>query len=255
MIVDIIQARIGSTRLPGKVLANISGKPTLCHVIERVKHSKSVDAVMVATTTKREDEIITKVVQDCGVVCSRGSEEDVLDRYYHAALAIKADIIVRTTADCPFIDPQVIDKVVNHYINHRDSLDYVSNVLKPTYPDGLDVEVFSINVLEKAWQEAKKPAEREHVTPYIKNHPELFRLANVENKEDLSQMRWTLDTEDDLQLIREVYARLYKKDEIFLMRDVLDLVEKNPWLTKINQGHRRDDKYWKQIATEACKED
>ena len=207
-VVAIIQVRKGSTRLPGKVLLDIQGKSLLEHFIDRLRVAKLIDNIVIATTTNEKDRGIVEFSQKQDIACYAGSEDDVLDRFYQAARRYKAGIIVRITPDNPFNDPEVTDKVIGYYLKHRDDFDYVSNNIRPTYPEGLDVEVFSFAALEKAWQEAKRPSEREHVTPYIWNHPELFRLANVENDEDLSHHRWTLDYEKDLRFTREVYARL-----------------------------------------------
>lgn len=235
-IVVIIQARMKSTRLPEKVLKNIAGKPMLAHVIERLKNVKLIDEIVIATTTEDEDRTILKFADKFGVKSFAGNEEDVLDRYYQAAKRCGADVIVRITSDCPLIDPDVVDKVIAFYLRDRDKVDYVSNSLKRSYPRGLDTEVFSFEVLKRTWQEAKKPHQREHVTPYIREHPEIFHLANVENNEGLSHMRWTVDEERDLQFVREVYKRLYKEGEIFLMEDILTLLRKEPQLMEINKN-------------------
>ncbi len=231
----IIQARMSSTRLPDKVLANIEGKPMLWHVINRLKRTELINEVIVATTTNRKDEPIIELAKETGVESFSGSEEDVLDRYYQAAKKYKVDVIVRITADCPLIDSQIADKVIKYYLNNKNKFDYVSNILVRTYPRGLDTEVFSFNALEKSWYKTKKLYEREHVTPYICEHPETFRLANVENSKDLSYMRWTVDEEKDLEFVREVHKRLYKKGVVFLMQDVLNLLEKESELSKINR--------------------
>src|SRR5208282_1417599 len=175
--IAIIQARMGSSRLPGKSLAEIEGRPMLWHVIQRVKRASLVDRVVVATSTAPADDVIEKMCQENGVPCYRGSENNVLDRYYHAARAEKAAQVVRITADCPLIDPELIDQVVSRF--QTGDLDYASNTMVRTYPDGLDTEVFSFSALERAWHEAVKDSEREHVTPYLRS--DKFRTANVEN--------------------------------------------------------------------------
>lgn len=233
-VIAIIQARMGSTRLPGKIIKEIVRKPMLGHVIERLRKSRLINEIVIATTKNKNNPIL-KITQDYGVKIFIGSEEDVLDRYYQAARRYKDDVIVRITSDCPLIDPEVVDKVIKYFINSEDKIDYVSNTLKRSYPLGLDTEVFSFMALEKAWQEAKETYQREHVTPYIYEHPEIFRLANVENSEDLSYLRWTVDEERDLEFVRKVYERLYKEDEIFLMQDVLNLLKKEPQLMEINK--------------------
>jgi len=244
-VVAIIQARVGSTRLPSKILEKIEGKPMLWHVIERTKRARFVDEVVVATTDREEDSAVEEIAKVCGVGCFRGSEEDVLDRYYRAAEKFGADIVVRITADCPMMDPEVIDKAVRMFLDG--DFDYVSNTMPPTFPDGLDVEVFSFEALRKAWAEARMASEREHVTPYIRNHPEIFRLGNLRSDVDLSYMRWTVDRIEDLMFVREVYKELYVEGEVFHMEDVLRLLERRPELMEINRHIERDEGYKKSL--------
>jgi spore coat polysaccharide biosynthesis protein SpsF len=245
MVSVIVQARMGSSRLPGKTLAIVAGKPMLAHVIERLKGARLLQGIVVATTTKKADDAIAKLAEKLGVYVFRGSEGDVLDRYYQAFRKYPADVIVRVSSDCALTDPHVVDKVVSHYL--KGNYDYVSNILKRTYPDGLDVEVFSFKALEKAWQEAKWASEREHVTPYIHRNPNKFRLANVENEVDLSHLRWTVDWKEDLEFVRQVYKHLYKEGQIFYMEDVLELLKKHPDLKKINQGIATNEGYAKSL--------
>ena len=233
-IVAIIQARFGSTRLPGKVLRDILGKPMLGRVIERLKISQLIDEIVVATTKERNKAIL-RIAHGYGVKGFVGSEDDVLDRYYQAAKRYKANVIVRITGDCPLIDTEVVDKVVECYIRTKD-IDFACNIMRRSYPRGLDTEVFSFNVLKRVWQEAKESYQREHVTPYIYEHSKMFHLANIENNEDLSYMRWTVDEERDMEFVREIYGRLYRKEAIFLMKDVLNILAKEPQLVQINEG-------------------
>lgn len=248
-VVAIIQARMASTRLPGKVLLDIQGKPLLEHVIDRVGAAKLIDSTVIATSSNERDEAIIQFAKSRGIAYYVGSEDDVLDRFYQTAKRFNVNIIVRITPDDPFKDPEVIDKVVSYYLSDIDSLDYVSNTIEPTYPEGLDVEVFSFQALEKAWREASKPSERGHVTPYMWNHPKFFRLANIENDENLSHLRWTIDAEEDLRFAREVYARLYR-GQVFLMKDILALLRAEPGLTKINQGITRNEGYVRSLERE-----
>lgn len=229
-IVAILQARMNATRLPGKPLKKVLAKPLLSYELERLKRAKTLDQIVVATTTGPQDQQIVDLCKMENVLVFRGSEEDVLNRYYNAAKQFDADIVVRVTGDCPLIDPEVVDRVVNFYLNHQ--YDYVSNTRLLTYPRGLDVEVFSIKLLEKAVSEAKLPSEREHVTPYFYLHPELFKIGNVACEIDLSKHRWTVDTEEDFQLITKIIETLYPKKSDFVMNDVLELLKMHPeWIT------------------------
>ena len=258
-VVAIVLARVGSTRLTQKVLKDIVGKPLLWHVINRLKKAKLIDEIVVATTTKEEDEPIIKLAKDNDVKSYAGSEEDVLDRCYQAAKIHKADVIVRITADCPLIDPNVVDKVINYFLDN--DFDYASNtnvgvrvLCKQAYPDGLDTEVFSFDALERAWKEAKLPSEREHVTPYIWKHSGVFKVGSIECDEDLSHMRWTVDYEEDLMFVREVYKRLYRKGEIFHMKDILTLLRVHPELMNINREIMRNEGYFKSLEKDKAVE-
>jgi len=244
-ITALIQARIGSSRLPGKTLMTIKGESLLGHLIRRIKASKYVTDIVIATTTKEIDDAIVKFAKDRDIKYYRGSEEDVLDRFYKASVEYGIETIVRVTPDCPMLDPQVMDSVISQYING--DYNYVSNTINPTYPDGLDVEVFSFQALKKAWKEAKLPSEREHVTPYIYNHHEFFKIGSYENDVDLFGMRWVVDEEADYKFITEVYKNLYKDGEIFYMRDVLDLLSKQPELSSINKNIMRNEGYIKSL--------
>lgn len=251
-VTTIIQVRIGSTRLPNKVMEKILGKSMLERMIERTRKAKLIDEIIIATTTEPGDDVIEKWAKDNGLKCYRGSTEDVLDRYYQAAKKFKLDPVVRLEPDDPLKDPTIVDKIVKFYLDNQNKLDYVSNTIEPTFPEGQDVEVFSFAALERAWKGAKKGSEREHVTPYIWNHPDKFRLANVVNEGgDLSRLRWTVDYPEDLKFVREVYARLYKEDKTFLMNDILDLLKKHPELAKINEGHVRYEGYMKSVREDA----
>ncbi|EKF86036.1 cytidylyltransferase domain-containing protein [Methanobacterium formicicum] len=246
--VVIIQARMGSTRLPGKIMADITGKPMLWHVIERVKKAQKIDQIVLATTKNEEDHKTACLAKECGVELYRGSQNDVLDRYFHAANQYKAELIVRITADCPLIDPHVIDKMVDYHYQHED-LDYISMGNPNPCPDGLDTEVFTFQSLDKAFREARLPSEREHVTPYIWKNTEKFKLGYVfDQKTDLSHLRWTVDEEPDLKFVREVYKRLYHEGEIFVTHDVLELLKHEPKLMEINQGIMRNEGYLKSIS-------
>jgi len=230
-VIAIIQARMGSSRLPGKVLLGIGGKSMLARVVRRAVRAKTLDAIVVATTTDpRDEEIVTECFR-LGVSCFRGSEEDVLDRYQSASIAYPAKGIVRITSDCPLIDPDVIDQVVSTW--QDSSFDYVSN--GPTWPRGLNVEVFSRTALAQAWEQAHLPWQRSHVTPYLYQNPNLFRIGNVAAPEDYGHLRWTVDTPEDLTLVRSLYEHLGNRDD-FGWQEALTVVEQNPNLLEINRG-------------------
>jgi spore coat polysaccharide biosynthesis protein SpsF (cytidylyltransferase family) len=242
-LVAIVQARMGSSRLPGKVLADIEGAPMLELVVERVRQAKLVATVIVATSTNPSDASVDALCRQLGIACFRGSEEDVLDRYYCAAQWIGADVVVRITADCPLVDPRVVEKVVDRYL--AGGCDYVSNTCPPTFPDGLDVEAFSFAALERSWREARWSSEREHVTAYVRSHPELFRTANAEHDHDLSAMRWTVDCPRDLEFVRLVYHHVGRR--IFGMAEVLQVLELHPELATVNAGIERNEGYRRSI--------
>lgn len=248
-VVAIIQARMGATRLPGKVLAEIAGRPMLWHVVNRVRIARSVDKVVVATSNRSSDDAVAEFCVQNDIEFFRGSETDVLDRFYQTAKHFNADVVVRITADCPLIDPQVVDIVVSTYL--EGGYDYVTNTLRYTYPNGMDVEVFSFAALEKAWREARLPAEREHVTPYLRASGR-FRVFNVENEADLSKrnLRWTVDEPADLEFVRAVYARLGGDKQPFGLSDILELLDKEPDLMQINSGIIRNEGYYKSLASE-----
>jgi spore coat polysaccharide biosynthesis protein SpsF len=241
--VAIIQARMSSTRLPGKVLADISGQPMLAYVVNRAKKAQTLDRVVVATAVDQANQPIVDFCQQADIVCYQGSENDVLDRYYQTARNLDATVVVRLTADCPLLDPQIIDRVVNVF--HSGNYDYVSNALKPTYPDGLDTEVFSFQTLEFAWREAKLKSEREHVTSFIYKHVDRFRLFNVEHDVDLSAQRWTVDEPADLELVRAIYR--YFKTRDFGMNQIVALLQQYPTLQAINAGFERNEGYHKSL--------
>jgi spore coat polysaccharide biosynthesis protein SpsF (cytidylyltransferase family) len=244
-IIGIIQARTDSTRLPKKTLKDIQGKPLILHVLKRAQYAKLLDKVILATTTRPIDTPLTEMVQAQGIPVYRGDCDDVLDRYFQAATQYHAEVIVRVTGDCPLIDPHVIDTVVQVFLQHH--YDYVTNTLQPTFPDGLDVEVFSYKTLKKAWNEATLASEREHMTAYIRNHPEQFTQYNIKNPVDLSKFRWTVDQQEDLEFVREIFKRLYTEEKIFYMEDILLLLQQHPELQEINAGIQRNEGYLRSL--------
>lgn len=256
MNIAIIQARMGSTRLPGKVLKKVCGKTLLELQNERLQRVAGIDQIVIATTLAGDDDDIVQLCAEKGIDFFRGSENDVLDRYYQAACTwgCKAkDTILRITADCPLIDPQVIASVLQLY--DKAGADYASNADPPTFPDGLDVEVLSFAALTRAWQEAVLLSEREHVTPYIRKHPELFSRVNLENDTDYSDLRWTVDEPEDFALIKRIYEDLYYLKNDFLMGDILKLLEQKPEYKKINNSFRRNEGYRKSLQEDVRQKD
>ncbi len=249
----IIQARMGSTRLPGKVLMPLVGKPVVQQVVERLAWSKTLDKIIVATSTNEIDDVLAAFLKKNGINFFRGDENDVLDRFYQCAKKFKLDVIIRITSDCPFVDAQLVDEIVNYFLMHKGKLDYAANVNPPTYPDGLDVEVFSFSALEKSWNEAKLQYQREHVTSFIRDNPQIFKIANITYKRDLSKVRLTLDTPEDLQVVSNIYNSLYSKNPKFSWLDVVNLIEANPEILSPTKHIKRDEKYWQQRANELKK--
>lgn len=233
-IAAIIQARMGSTRLSGKVMKDIKGRTVLSHVIERVRQSKLIDEIIIATTIHERDNVIENEAIKCSAKVYRGSEEDVLSRYYLAAKENNIDIIVRITSDCPVIDSNVIDEIVNFYLKKK--YDIVTNagsdISQRTFPRGLDTEVFSFEVLEDAFNNGKEKYHREHVTPYIYENSN--KIHYFKNDINYSMYRWTLDTEEDFELISEIYNRLYKGTHDFYLQDIVEVFKQEPKLFTIN---------------------
>lgn len=232
-VIAIIQARMGSTRLPGKVLMDLAGEPMLARVANRARRAVSLNEVVIATTTEPADNAIEDLCRNRMWPCFRGSRDDLLERYYHAAMAYNADVVVRITSDCPLIDPGVVDRVVGVFTEQQPGIDYVSNGLPMrTFPRGLDTEVMSLGALGRAWTECRDLALREHVTIYIKRHPDRFRMHGVTCEEDYSYMRWTVDTAEDLTLVRRIYK--YFGHDRFSWREVLAVLEEHPDWCEIN---------------------
>ena len=261
--IAIIQARMGSQRLPGKVLLDIAGQPMLARVYERTHLASALDQVVVATTTQPDDNPIAEMCTQRGYPCYRGSLSDVLDRYYQSARGFNAQVIVRITADCPLIDPQVIDRTVAAFFCHtaaqdvllfdgkppapttasagssQPAYDFAANRLPPpwgrTYPIGLDTEVCTFTALETAWKEANLPHQREHVMPFFYDNPQRFRVLLVNAEQDFGRLRWTVDTPEDLELVRRIYAAFAGRDDPSWL-EVLDLFERRPEFAQLNAG-------------------
>lgn len=245
----VLQARLSSSRLPGKVLRPLLGEPMLLRQIERVRRSKVIGDLVVATSSQPEDDAIAALCQRIGVRCMRGSLDDVLDRFYRAAAADAPEHVVRLTGDCPLADPELIDAIVGFHRNG--GFDYSSNCLPPTFPDGLDVEAVRFDVLEAAWREAALPSEREHVMPFIWRRPERFRLGNFENPAgDQSWLRWTVDEASDFELVTRIYEALYPANAEFGTREIMALLERQPDLATLNTHHPRNEGLLKSLAAD-----
>lgn len=243
-IVTVIQARISSSRLPGKVLLPIIGKPLLLRMIERVKRAGLIGRLVIATSTSSDDDRIEELCRDNNLEFFRGHLTDLLDRHYQVAKKYDADAVVKIPSDCPLIDPHIIDRVIKAYIDNEE-YDYVSNLHPATYPDGNDVEIFSFQALEHAWRDAIKDFEREHTTPFLWEHKDSFTIGNVEWETGLdlsSTLRFTIDYEEDYHFILKVFEELYPVNPDFGLNDILKLIEKNPEIVEIN--HRFAGTYW-----------
>ena len=240
----IIQARMGSSRLPGKVMMCLDENNFLIdYVLNQLSYSKLIDKTIVATTKLKEDNLIVNHVRKHSLEVFCGSSDDVLDRYYRCAEKNNLEHIVRITADNPLIDPRIVDTVVEKY--KTGNYDYVSNTLVRTYPYGTEVEVFSMKVLEQAWKNASLPSEREHVTPYIKNPKNNFKVLNIKYKENISNLRWTIDRIDDLELVKNMIKQIHIRP--ITLNEILGLIKKNPDLKKINENNTGDEGFVKSL--------
>lgn len=240
-VIAIIQARTGSTRLPNKIFCDLGGFPLLHHVIERLKPSKRLTEIVVATTKNVKDDSIMNWCNKNNVKCFRGSEENVLERYYMTADYFDADIIVRVTADDPFKDYRLIDKAIK--VLQSKKMDFVCNNNPASFPEGLDVEVLTFDSLKRSFESSVSEFEKEHVTQYIHRNKNEFRIYNIENDTNLSHYRWTLDTKEDYQFVLEIYNRLYKKNNNFLTEDIYQILIEEPELIKINELVQKSQMY------------
>ena len=244
MLGCIIQARMGSTRLPGKVMKLLDGNnPSISSTISQLKQCTEIDKIIVATTTNQEDNVIADYVENLGIDLFRGSADDVLGRYYECARKYSLSGILRVTADCPLIDPTIVDTGLKIFKNGN--YDYVTNTLNRTFPDGNETEIFSFKSLEYAYNDANLPSEREHVTPYIHKNDALFKIGKVRNNTDYSQIRLTVDRELDLELVRKIISKINKKP--ILLEDILNLFKKEPELFQLNQEYTTDEGYLKSL--------
>jgi spore coat polysaccharide biosynthesis protein SpsF len=244
-VIALLQARSSSSRLPGKVLKPILGEPMLARQIERVRRARKIDRLIVATSDSLADDPIEALCKKAGADCHRGSLDDVLDRMAKAARPHKPDWVVRLTGDCPIADPAVIDTAIE--MAFKGDYDYVTNAVEPTFPDGLDVEVVRASVLETTWREAVLASEREHVTAFVHQRPDRFKIGHLRHHTDLSHLRWTVDEPDDFELITRFYERLYPQNPAFTWGDVLELIGREPELADYNTRHIRNEGYAKSL--------
>ncbi|BDB54710.1 hypothetical protein GENT5_10150 [Flavobacterium ammoniigenes] len=240
-VAAIIQARRGSTRLPDKVFLELSNKPLLEHVVNRLKKSDLLQEIIIATTDLPDDNLIQTWANSNNISVFRGSENNVLERYYEAAKKYQIDVIVRITADDPFKDYRLVDEAVRVLIDNK--LDFVCNNNPVSFPEGLDVEVLTFNALEVSYNNVISDFDKEHVTQYIHKNKDKFNIANIQNEKDLSFHRWTLDTIEDYQFAQKIYSELYKEGYVFLREEVLELLEKSPLILELNNKVNRSDLY------------
>lgn len=250
MILAILQARMSSSRLPGKVLKPLLGKPMLLRQIERLKRAQKLDHLLVATSTETSDDAIDGLCKEHELMCFRGNLNDVLDRFYQAARLFKPEHVVRLTADCPLTDPVLIDEIITYYLN--ENYDYASNAIEATFPDGLDVEVFRFTCLKEGWEEATLPSQREHVTPFIHQQPQRYKVGHYKSATDLSHLRWTVDEQKDFELVSMIYESLYPANPDFSTQDILRLLDKRSELQNWNSRYQRNEGYIKSLLEDAA---
>jgi spore coat polysaccharide biosynthesis protein SpsF len=244
MIGCIIQARMGSTRLPGKVMKIIDGKnPSLQYTLNQLKSCKSLDKIIVATTNLPEDDEIVNYLKNLDIDVFRGSSDDVLDRYFQCAKNYDLSSIVRITADCALIDPNIVEEGIKLF--NSKNYDYVTNTFPRTFPDGNETEIFSINALEEMWKNAKLPSEREHVTPYFKNNPKLFQIKNFIHNKDISDLRWTIDYDEDLKFVKILISKIQSRP--IHLDNILHLLNNEPKLLELNKNHKPNEGYVKSL--------
>lgn len=247
-IVAIVQARMGSTRLPNKVMKPIGGIPMIELLLSRLSRAKELDQIVVATSVDERNQPLIEHVQKLGYACEQGSENDVLDRFVQAARKHQADVVVRITGDCPLADPTIIDAVISGF--RKGGFDYMTNANPPTFPDGLDVEVIRFSALQEAHQNARLPSEREHVTPYLRAHPGRYLLGNYASELNLSHMRWTVDEPEDFEFVSLIYQHLYSVKADFTTEDILALLKEQDDMQQINSNFERNEGFKKSLQAD-----
>ena len=247
-VTAIIQARMTSTRLPGKVLMEVMGRPLLSYQIERLQFSKRIADIIIATTVNKEDDPIAALARTEGVSIFRGSEDDVLDRYYQAGKLYSAQNIMRLTADCPLLDANICDLIALRYL--ETNVEYIAT--GPSFAEGLDCEVFRLSALERSWKEVRLKSEQEHVTPYIRNHPEIFQSMNLENETDDSRYRMTVDTEEDFLVVKAILENLYRgKGQYFTIADIKSFLDMHPEIYKLSAHIIRNEGLLKSLQEDS----
>jgi len=246
MILAIIQARMLSTRLPGKVLKPLLGEPMLLRQIERIRRSREIQQILVATTVDSSDDPVVQLCKEQGIACFRGHATDCLNRFFEAAKKWNPRDIVRLTGDCPLTCPDVIDEVIRFY--REETYDYASNAIECTFPDGLDVEVFSWDAFQTVHEKARLPSEREHVTSYFYKNPDIFKLGSFRGAQDLSKLRLTVDTLEDFVLVEKIFNALYPQDSAFELKEILAFLNQNQALGEINRQYARNEGYQKSVS-------
>lgn len=251
-VLAILQARMSSSRLPGKVLLPLLGESMLARQIERVRRAQLINHLVVATSSAPTDDLIAQECARIGVACYRGSLDDVLDRFEQAARPHSPQHVLRLTADCPLADPQLIDQVIARHL--ASGADYTTNTNPPSFPDGLDAEILRYAVLHIAWREAKLTSDREHVTLYVARQPDRFVVETLASETDLSALRWTVDEPDDFELVERIYTSLYPRNAAFDTQDVLRLLDEQPALRTLNTSHRRNEGLEKSLQQDALRQ-
>ncbi len=236
-IIGIIQARLSSTRLPEKVMLELSGKPILWHIYYRLKQCSTLSEVVISTGEHENNKTICDFASTNNIPLFVGSEIDLIDRLYKTALEYDADAIVRITGDCPLVDPKIVDTFVRKFLEKNQQFDIITNLEKRTFPHGLDVEVISTKTLKKLWNEIKEPELREWFPFFIQKNPNMFKILNIKNNDDYSKLRWTLDYLEDYEFLKQIYTNLFHTRQIFHMQDILDLLKKYPKLKEINSNY------------------
>lgn len=251
-VLAILQARTSSSRLPNKVLLPLHNAPMIIQQVKRLERSKLIDKLIVATSIDASDLKLVELLKHHGVDYYEGSLDNVLERFYQAAHLWKPEHIVRLTGDCPLTDPDIIDRVIEKHL--QCNADYTSNVNPPTFPDGLDIEIMTFSALKHSWENAQLNSDKEHVTPYIKRHPELFKIENYEASMDYSHLRWTVDEPEDFEFVEAVYNELYYKNKDFNYHDILQLIKQNKQIEEINNKFARNEGYLKSLKKDGEKD-